>query len=339
MPLEVNASSSMCRMCGKAYGRLKGYFPISYGTLYKGVGYMPYCNDCVDSIYETFFRETNDAKLAARYACRKLDIYWREDLFEQARIRAAARSLFRSYIMKANSITFAGKTYDDTLKEERLRGISFNDIPNPVATPLTDKSDSPKEDATEEDDVAEEVKLFWGPGYSNEMYRDLEQRRAYYLGRLPDGIEDDIGSEAMLRQICALDLDINRDRAEGKPVDKNIATLTNLLGELQLKPKQKKESQDSSAANTTFGEWIKKWEDERPIPDIDPELKDVDGIVRHVSTWFFGHLAKMLGIKNAHSKLYEEAIEKYRVDNPEYEDESDDELIYDVLAHKEDDDG
>ena len=331
MGLEVNSSSSMCRMCGRPYGRLKGYFPICYGTLYKGIGYLPYCNECVDSIYNTFYRELKDERAAVKRACRKLDIYWNDVLFDQAHAKAAARSLFRSYIVKANSYNNVGKTYDDTIEEEIKAQAKTGNVVITQSIPET--IDTKPQD---NEPIDEDIRLFWGPGYTNEMYRDLEQRRAYYLRRLPEGVEGDIGSEAMLRQICALDLDINRDRADGKPVDKSVATQINLLGELELKPKQKRETLDSATSNTTFGEWIKRWEDERPIPEPDPELRDIDGIAKFVNTWLYGHLAKMLNIKNAHSKLYDEEMERMRVENPEFDDEDDESLIYDIFASNED---
>ncbi len=39
----------------------------------------------------------------------------------------------------------------------------------------------------------------------------------------------------------------------------------------------------------------------------------------------------MLGVRNNHSKLYEEAIEKYRVSRPEYDEEDDDTMLYDIF--------
>ena len=101
-----------------------------------------------------------------------------------------------------------------------------------------------------------------------------------------------------------------------------------------MKPNQKKDDSDSAVENTPFGVWIRRWETQRPIPEPDPELEDVDGIIRYISIWFLGHLSKMLGIKNAYCRLYEEEIAKMRVDKPEYEDEDDEEMLYDLFGNK-----
>lgn len=39
----------------------------------------------------------------------------------------------------------------------------------------------------------------------------------------------------------------------------------------------------------------------------------------------------MFGIKNSYNKLYEEAMEKYRVERPEYVDSEDDESLFDAI--------
>lgn len=164
------------------------------------------------------------------------------------------------------------------------------------------------------------------------MYRELEQRRQYWMSKFPEGTELDVGTEALIRQICSLELDINRDRIAGKSVDKSVNALNNLLGSANLKPNQQKADGDSAQENTPFGVWIRRWETQRPVPDPDPELEDVDGIIRYISIWFLGHLCKMLGIKNTYCRLYEEEIAKMRVDRPEYEDEDDETLFNDIFG-------
>ena len=89
--IEINASSSICRKCGTAYGRLKGYFPVSYGFLYRGTGYLPYCKECVDKMFNAYLAECKDTKMAVRQMCRKLDLYWSEKLFDAAEKQSTPR--------------------------------------------------------------------------------------------------------------------------------------------------------------------------------------------------------------------------------------------------------
>lgn len=102
-----------------------------------------------------------------------------------------------------------------------------------------------------------------------------------------------------------------------------------MLSSAQLKPSQ-------NASNTlteakTFGQLIEKWEQEKPIPEPSDEFKDVDKIGQLIDVFFKGHLAKMMGIKNAFSATYDRFMQKYTVTKPEYEDSEFSEEIFDRL--------
>lgn len=326
MAIEMSSDTAICSRCGRKYSRRKGYFPVSYAILYKGTGYVPVCKDCIDTMYNTYLAQCNNAKDAVRQMCRKLDLYWSESVYDVVERKSTTRTMMTQYITKINSVSYAGKSYDDTLSEE---GTLWNF--NQVADDVSDYEDSDIQQ-NELLETPEEIITFWGSGYSDEMYRELEQRRQYWMSKFPEGTELDVGTEALIRQICSLELDINRDRIAGKSVDKSVNALNNLLGSANLKPTQQKADGDSAQENTPFGVWIRRWETQRPVPDPDPELEDVDGIIKYISIWFLGHLCKMLGIKNTYCRLYEEEIAKMRVDRPEYEDEDDETLFNDIFG-------
>lgn len=328
--IELNASSTSCRKCGRAYGRLKGYFPVSYAILYKGTGYLPYCKDCVDGMYTAYLEECQDPKLAVRQMCRKLDLYWNEKLYEVVEKQNTTRSMMTSYIAKVNAVKTSGKSYDDTLREEGVLWVEPVKYSEIKPEPDTDSVETLEDDGA---DIPDEVIAFWGPGNSPSMYRDLEQRRSYWMSRFPDGTELDIGTEAIIRQICNLEIDINKIRLSGGSIDKAVNSLNTLLGSACLKPAQKKDSGDVADENTPFGVWIRRWEEQKPVPEPDPELKDVDGIVRYIQVWYFGHLCKMLKIKNSYSKMYEDELARLRVEHPECDDEDDETMVYDIFSN------
>lgn len=327
MAIEMSSDVAICSRCGKKYSRRKGYFPVSYAVLHKGIGHIPVCKECIDTMYNTYLAQCNNAKDAVRQLCRKLDLYWSESVYDLVQRKSTTRSMMTQYIAKINTVSYAGKSYDDTLSEE---GTLWNFTPEINEESVEVADVTPVE--TVEIETPEEIIAFWGSGYSDEMYRELEQRRQYWMSKFPEGIELDVGTEALIRQICSLELDINRDRIAGKSVDKSVNALNNLLGSANLKPAQQKADGDNAQENTPFGVWIRRWETQRPVPDPDPELEDVDGIVRYISIWFLGHLCKMLGIKNTYCKLYEEEIAKIRVDRPEYEDEDDETMFNDIFG-------
>lgn len=314
---------------------------MSHGALYKGAGYIPVCRDCIDIIYSNYLSQCNNTKYAVRQVCRKLDLYWNEKIFDSVERRNTGRTMMTGYITRINAAAYSGKSYDDTLLEEGILWDWEKSSPESMGsgdqrcTDMRTDMRAKTEDIedSEKPEVSDDVVAFWGTGYTPEMYASLEQRRSYWMSRFPEDYELDIGTEAIIRQICSLELDINRDRAAGRAVDKSVNALNTLLGSASLKPTQKKaDDTDSSIDKTPLGVWAQRLEYKRPIKEVDPELQDVDGIVRYISIWYLGHLCKMLGIKNTYCKLYEEEIAKMRVEHPEYEDEDDETLFNDIFC-------
>lgn len=339
MGIEVSSPRSVCSKCGADYSRQKGYFPVSYAQLHKGVGHTHVCKDCIDGLYNTYLSQCNNAPDAVRQVCRKLDLYWNEGVFGQVERKSTTRTMMTQYITKINSVTYAGKSYDDTLSEEGTlwwfkQNYLSEDVEESAAHNINDNQEKHRKTdvvGIESIELTDEVIDLWGPGYTPEMYAALEQRRKYWVSKLPEGIEFDIGTEALIKQICSLELDINRDRAAGRAVDKSINALNSLLGSASLKPTQKKnEDMDTELANTPMGVWLYRYENKRPLPEIDSNLKDVNGTKKYMFTWM-GHLCKMLGIKNGYTKMYEEEINRLRVEKPEYDDEDDETLLYDFF--------
>jgi len=322
--IEVSGVNHICCKCGDAFGRKKGNFLVSYGTLYKGSGYMPYCMKCVDGLYNAYLQESQDAKNAVHQMCRKLDLYWSQSIFDSVERTNTTRSMMTSYISKTNSIRYAGKCYDDTLREG---GAVWDDAS--IFARHNALLDLIDED-TEVAEVAPEVIAFWGVGFSPDFYAELEQKYSSWttgLGTL------DPGERAIYKQICILETTINRDSAAGKPIDKHVNALNTLLGSANLKPAQRKNDDlDAELDNMPFGVGIRKWENTRPVPEPDPEFRDVDGIIKHITVWYYGHMAKAAGLKNTYSKLYEKEIERLRVEHPEFVDEEDDELLNNVFG-------
>ena len=337
MPIEINSGGVVCSRCGKAYGRRKGYFLVNNGSRYKGVGYMSVCKECTIALYADYLNKCDgDQRLAMRQVCRKLDLYWSDKIYEGVEKKNVGNSIVVGYITRMTTSNYAGKSYDDTLVSEGTMW-SFDEEFSERQQRIKQDAE-PDNDEQDLSDLSEEVIAFWGVGYTPEMYTALEQRRQYWMSRLSGDTELDIGTEAIIRQICSLELDINRDRAAGRAVDKSINALNTLLGSASLKPAQKKGDGDSSLYNTPMGVWIDRFEYKKPIPNDESDA-DKDYLVKYILAWFGGHLSKMFGIQNANTKLYDEEVAKYRVYRPDFDDDTDDdELMYNVLADVEEPD-
>lgn len=337
-PIREKPNRYFCTRCARSFTKQKGNFPGAQSPMWReNGGYLPVCRHCVDELYDHYKEVLGDEKAALRRICLKFDIYWGEDVYKMLNKTSTTNSRVLAYISRSNLYQHIGKTFDNTLDEEAVAEAEK------TAWILRQQDNDGANGDTQDTEIGlaqieQDVIDFWGPGLTPAMYIELEQRRSYWMSHLPAGVELGIGIEALIRQICNLEVDINRDRAAGKSVDKAIGTLNTLLGSAMLKPSQKADNADGSTEKTPFGVWIKKWEDKRPIPEPDPEMQDVDGIVRYIDIWLRGHLSKMLGKKNAYSTLYEQEIAKMRLERPEFDSEDDETFFSDVFGEEEQDD-
>lgn len=119
MTIQTSQKFYCCR-CGTSYSRKKGYFPVSHSPMYRGSGFLPMCNDCVEDMYEQYRAMLGDDKAAMKRMCMKLDLYWNEDIYAMVERTAGVHSRVRNYIGKTNIIRYIDKTFDDTLDEEVL---------------------------------------------------------------------------------------------------------------------------------------------------------------------------------------------------------------------------
>lgn len=320
-----------CTRCGRGYRGQKGNFPAGQSPMYAANnGFLTVCQDCLEEMYRHYraiLGGGEDDREAIRRMCMKFDIYWHPDLFNALNRVEAGKSRMKAYIRMANLYQYKDRTFDDTLDEEALAAADEKAI---IQTAIVNMDNNIEFEEPKEPPVDPELVTFWGTGLAPQLYLELQARFQYWSTELntdPDNM--DAGTKSVLRQICNLEVQSNRDMAAGKSTDKLAGMINTLLGSANLKPVQKQESEkDGANEKTPFGVWIRRWENERPLPEIDPELQDVNHVVRYINIWFLGHLCKMLHIKNVYCKMYEDEIARLRLERPEYDGEEDDEIFF-----------
>lgn len=197
----------------------------------------------------------------------------------------------------------------------QYKGMKFSDSVFGYSRETSDELNIYSEQQLElTDSELRKLTLFWGKGLEIDDYLYLDNQ---YETLLTSYECDSYAQEMLFQEIAQQRLTIKKNREAAKPVDKEIKTLQDLLGSSNIKPVQ--ETGANAAEQATFGTLIKKYENEKPIPEPDPEWKDVDGIKKYIQIWFLGHLCRMLGIKNEYAQMYEDEIAKYKVEAPEYE--------------------
>ena len=313
-----------CCTCGKKYTKQSGNFSYSQSPLYKGNNsFLPICNNCLENLVEQYTELLGSQNEAIKRVCLHWDMYFSESTLNSTKKIDANRSRIKNYVKNCNLFQNAGKTYDTYLKEINSERIdTINDL------------EELKQD--KEIKVSQKTIKFFGLGYTPEQYRFLQDQYDDWTHRHECRTKS---QEEVFKNLCIAQLNIQIAQQTGGKVKDAMDSFQNLLGTANLKPCQTNEN--ALADQNTFGTLIKKWENEKPISEPDPEWKDVDGIARYIHIYFLGHLCKMMGIKNSYSRMYDEEMEKYRVEKPEYE--GDDEALFDAVfnlkSNKDDEDG
>ena len=311
-----------CFRCGETKDEKKFYSTPS--EFCKHAGRMSICTDCLDDIYMEYYDKynaegyTNPDRKAVERMCMALDVYYKDSLFESAKKSWENKpdiSIMIYYMRNSRLGANRLKSYDDTIREQYDASKDKDAI-------LSIYNDDDKE---LDKRVAEGQKLF-GSGFDREDYIFLYEQYNDWTARHECNTKS---QEELFKQICFTQLDLFKANRSGRDTKTLNDTLIKQLDAAKLQPKQN--AGDTTADNQTLGTLIDKWENTRPIPEIDEELRDVDKIGLYIDVFFRGHLAKMLNIKNAFSHLYNKFMEQFTVRKPEYADEEDNEALFDAV--------
>lgn len=281
---------------------------------------MPYCKQCIEKFYQYFYEKyTNEGcltpeKKAVKRLCMIFDIYYKEDAYNAAVNNAKKREMnispMGAYMKMIQLSQYKGKSYDTTIFDEEKEDF----VANVPAGVLSGRN------------VDEKTIQFFGAGFTDEDYKFLKEQYDDWVARHECKTK---AQEEIFKRICFKQLEILKATRRGDDTKHLDATFRDLLDTAKLQPKQN--AGDTTADNQTFGTLIDKWENTRPLPEIDEELKDVDKIALYINIFFKGHLAKMMGLKNGLSNLYNKFMKKYTVEKPEYNNDENSDALFDAV--------
>ena len=315
---RTNKVKHICLFCEKDY--VETNFYNSYSRLFSNKGKIPYCKQCIEKFYQQYYEEyVNEGcltpeKTAIKRVCMTFDIYYADVVFNSVmnKIREGNINIspMAQYMKTIQLSQYKEKSYDNTILNE-MKEEFVVDVSNGVSSVTT---------------VDQKTIDFFGSGFTDEDYKYLKREYDDWTARHECNTK---AQEEVFKRICFKQLEILKATRKGEETKNLDATFQNLLDTAKLQPKQN--SGDATAENQTLGTLIDKWENERPLPEIDEELRDVDKIGAYVDIFYRGHLSKMMGLKNGLSNLYAKFMKKYTVNKPEYSDEENSEVLFDAI--------
>lgn len=291
---KANTLEPFCACCGST--KTKDFY-MSKSKLYAATGKLLVCKQCIDNLFNDYFALYGENKKTMYFLCRRLDMPFSIAAFNGATNHSIKTGwkIWQSYFKEINSLGGTnnyGNCFDqsdDFLDDENTENNNIN---------------LAKEDLY----ISDELVRKWGNLPQQDIIFLEEQYREWCT-------RYDVSTKAMellVQEICYQQLNIKKNRERGNNVSKELKDLQDLMNSAALKPIQ--ESAAMAADVNTLGTWIKKFENEKPIPKPDPEFQDVDGIKKYIRVWFLGHFCRMLGINNVYAKEYEEELRKYSVE-------------------------
>ena len=303
----------LCPVCGEFVTRENFYTDKRFA-----IGVFPQCKKCVLAEVEQRKNKndkSNETKDSVKKMLQKMDLPYIDSLYESLCKDVAnevneknKRSPFLAYLPPIKSLpNWKGKTYADS---EFENGVASDE----------------NEEINENSRILKSAKKRFGNSYTNAELIFLENEYQDWTRRYQC---ENKAQELLFKRVCFKELDIDKAQKEGKDTKELDKTLQELLGSLNLKPSQNNSNTLTEAK--TFGQLIEKWENEKPIPEPEDDFKDVDKIGLYIDVFFKGHLAKMMGLKNGFSSLYEKFMQKYTVNKPEYDEDSDSEILFEQI--------
>lgn len=290
----------ICTSCGESKNPKEYYY--SGSDFHRSNNKLHVCKQC---IWNRVGENVENLDLV-KSTLRMIDKPFQKSIWESSIEEAAKvnKNLFKIYMKNLGLPHNKNLTWDDSDKVDETN-IHFSSAVN-------------FEDDTSDISQDEMKKLvhFFGKGLTQEDYIWLQSEFQDFVNRYEC---DSKGMELLIKQICLTQLDIEKRRAGSEKVDAQLKTLQDLLGSSNLKPVQ--ETGANAVEQESFGTLIKKFENEKPIPEPDPKWADVDKIGKYIRVFFLGHLTRMLGLKNDYADEYWEEINQLTVEEPVNEDE------------------
>ena len=256
-------------------------------------GYLPWCNECREKMFEFYVKKYNDEDEAIDRLAMMFDTYVNDKLLDASEHSVASALKINTYMGRLNIRQYADKSYDDVIDQKKKDALAAGD--------------------TKGTKVTQKMIRFWGDGFDERDYLFLEDHYQNWITRQECKT---VSQETLFKQIAKAELNSEKAYATGdtKKIKEATDNLLNLMTSANVKPNQTNDN--ALAESNTFGTLIQKWEEEEPIPEPAPEWQDVDGIGKYFRVWVLGTLLKMFNLPNPYQEEFDKEMERYTAHKP-----------------------
>ena len=304
----VDGDLTMCVDCGEWLAQSNFYISRKYKT-----GIYPICKKCILARVEQRVKKDdkpNETKESVIEMMRDMNLPYIDSLYD-----SCCQSVVDDVGEKIKRSPFQ-QTLTAILSLPQYNNKTFKDSELPIDTDGITSNRKVKQST---------VKKF-GNGLNNDDYLFLQDQYDDWVTRYECKTK---AQEELFERLCFKKLEIFKATRDGKPTKDLDESYQKLMSTANITPKQN--SLDALSEAQTMGTLIQKWEEERPLPEIDPELEDVDKIGLYIDVFFKGHMSKMLNLKNPLVNIYENFIRKLTVTKPEYDEEEASEELFNKI--------
>jgi hypothetical protein len=234
---------------------------------------MSVCRDCCNEIYSEYFKIHGTLEKSIYCTCEDLDVkfdeeavkYCQSHLTKTMSTNKSSDKVFGIYKSKLSSLT---------TENEGLMYFRFRDSE-------TNKSNNSNNDLEINEDIS--LSKFWGKTFTKSDIDFLE----YQLENWKATHKCETHAELLvLKEICILQLEIERLRESGKPTGTATKELIGLMKAGNYDPANANVA-SSGKSHESFGLWVKDIEQKRPAEWFEDQekYKDIDGFSKYIDKY------------------------------------------------------
>ena len=280
-----------CRMCAD-YKSSTNFYEATNPMIDKN-NLMSVCKDHCNKIFDDYFAIHNNLEIAMQLTCEDLDVRYSKEALNQA------KSHMESLMAKGKNANTVFGYYKSKLSSTNKSSTKMDLFRYKDSDIFDNKRtiDSTYEYQDDEEQIDEDLVLFWGRGFDIDDVIFLESELSNWKQTHKCDNQAEI---TLLKEICIKILDIRKTREKKENVGVLQKELQDLFKTCSVDP-AKANAASAGKSHDCFGIWIKDIEQFKPAEwyEQQEKYKDMDGFVPYIKNYIVRPIENFItGIRN-----------------------------------------